>query len=311
MAKIKKLATKVAVPGDVPTYAHDEYVKNFTAITQNTGRFFMFAADQKIEHLNQDFYGPTIDGDAHNPEHVFRIAQDGSVGALATYAGLIARYGRKYQDINYIVKLNGKTNLVNSKESDPMSGFMWDMCDVISLASENNLNIRGIGCTVYVGGEHEHVMLTRAAQAIVCAHQEGLIAVLWIYPRARHIADTSAPELIAGAAGIGNALGADFVKVHVPHARADISSMQALKIATEAAGNTGLICSGGEYISTEELLKNIHEQITEGGASGCAIGRNIFQRSYTQAVALTRAISAIVYKKASLKEAINVLESML
>ena len=82
-----------------------------------------------------------------------------------------------------------------------------------------------------------------------------------------------------------------------------MSSLQALKIATQAAGNTGVICSGGEYISTDELLQNIHEQIYEGGTSGCAIGRNIFQRSYKDAVALTQAISAIVYKNASFLEA--------
>ena len=56
MIKSKKLATTVVVPADVPEYSCDEYIKNFTAITHNTGRLFMFAADQKIEHLNQDFY---------------------------------------------------------------------------------------------------------------------------------------------------------------------------------------------------------------------------------------------------------------
>ena len=303
MAKKKKMATEVVVPGDVPEYAYDEYVENFTAITKNTGRFFMFAVDQKIEHLNHDFYGPNIAAEANDPEHIFRIAQNGSIGALAIHAGLIARYGRKYQGIDYIVKLNGKTNLVNSKEFDPMSASMWGIQDALYLASQNNLNIRGIGYTIYLGSEYEHIMLHGAAQAVMQAHQEGLVAVLWIYPRARHIKDSADPELIAGAAGVGNALGADFVKVHVPHAHAGNSSMQALKIATQAAGNTGVIVSGGEQLSTEELLKNIHEQIYWGGTSGCAIGRNIFQRSYSHAVALTEAISAIVYNGASVQEA--------
>ena len=216
MIKNKKLVTTVVVPGDVPEYSCDEYIKNLTAITHNTGRLFMFAADQKIEHLNQDFYGPHINSEANDPEHIFRIAQGGSVGALAIHAGLIARYGRKYQDINYIVKLNGKTNIVNSKEFDPISDWMWDINNVLNLALDNTINIRGIGYTVYLGSEHEHIMLQNAAQLVIQAHHAGLAAILWVYPRARHIADSSAPELIAGAAGIGNALGADFVKVHVP-----------------------------------------------------------------------------------------------
>ena len=311
MTKKKKIATQVVVPADVPEYAHAQYVENYTAVTKNTGRLFIFAADQKIEHLNHDFYGPTIDADAHDPEHIFRIAQEGSIGALAIHAGPIARYGRVYNNIDYIVKLNGKTNLLNSQDFDPMSALMWDIQDVLSLASENNITIRGVGCTVYLGGEHESVMLTQAAQTVMQAHQEGLVAVLWIYPRARHIKDAGTPELIAGAAGLGNALGADFVKVHAPHAQAGMSSMQALTIATQTAGNTGVICSGGEYIPTDELLKNIHEQIVQGGASGCAIGRNIFQRSYPHAVALTHAISAMVYQDASVQEAKKVLEKVL
>lgn len=308
MTKKKKLTPTVDIPCDVSEHVSDEYVKNLTAITKGAKRLFMFAADQKIEHLNHDFYGPNIDAGANNPEHIFRIAEQGSIGALATHAGLIARYGRKYQDIDYIVKLNGKTNLVNSKAFDPLSAVMWDIQNVFCLMSENNLNIRGIGYTVYLGSEYEHIMLARAAQAVIQAHQAGLVAVLWIYPRARHITDSATPDLIAGAAGIGNALGADFVKVHVPSAYAGKSGIQALKIATQAAGNTGVICSGGEFISTDELLKNIHEQIFQGGASGCAIGRNIFQRPYEQALALTKAISAIVYNGVSFQEAKKILD---
>ena len=296
------------IPADVPACSHNAYIKNFTALTHDSGRLFMFAADQKIEHLNDDFYGVGIDAIANKPEHMFKIAQHSSIGAMAVHAGLLARYGALYKTVDYLVKLNGKTNITSSEESDPMSAQLWDIQDVLSFAHEQKLNVRAIGYTVYLGSAYESQMLTQAAQLVFQAHQEGLIAVLWVYPRAKHIIDSTDPRLIAGSAGLANALGADFVKVHAPRAHNNMSSMQALKIATEAAGNTGVIVSGGERIPASEVLKNIYKQINESGASGCAIGRNIFQRSFSDAVKLTNAISALVYNESTYEQANKLLD---
>lgn len=291
---------------DVPQAKTVTFNDNMQAITRGTGRLFMFAADQKIEHLNDDFYGRGIDRQANDPEHIFKIARDGAMGALAVHAGLLARYGLSYNSVDYIAKLNGKTNL-QAGDSDPISALMWDIDDVIAMSEEHNLKIRGIGFTVYLGSEHEALMLSQAAQMVTQAHQQGLVAVLWIYPRAQHLKDVSTPQLIAGAAGLGNVLGADFVKVHTAHSQENLSSVEALAIATEAAGNTGVIVSGGEYVSAEELLKRIYEQITQGGTAGCAIGRNLLQRSYDDAVDMSKAIAALVYDNASYQKAKSIL----
>jgi DhnA family fructose-bisphosphate aldolase class Ia len=237
---------------------------------------------------------------------IFKIARDGAMGALAVHAGLLARYGLLYNSINYIVKLNGKTNL-HAEGSDPVSALMWDIDDVLAMSEEHKLNIRGIGFTLYLGSEHEALMMSQAAQMVSQAHQQGLVAILWIYPRAQHLKDVSAPRLIAGAAGLGNALGADFVKVHTAHSQENLSGVEALAIATEAAGNTGVIVSGGEYVAAEDLLKRIYEQITQGGTAGCAIGRNLLQRSYEEALAISQAIAALVYDNVSYQKAKSIL----
>ncbi len=58
--KMKTLSKNdVLVPADVPADMKNEYVKNFLAITHNSGKLMLFAGDQKIEHLNDDFYGST------------------------------------------------------------------------------------------------------------------------------------------------------------------------------------------------------------------------------------------------------------
>ena len=52
---------QVRVPADVMPESRDEYIENFMKATRGTGRLMLFACDQKIEHLNKDFYGEGID----------------------------------------------------------------------------------------------------------------------------------------------------------------------------------------------------------------------------------------------------------
>lgn len=304
----KKNLQKIYIPYDVAESARELYECRLNAMCCDKGTLFLFAADQKIEHLNDDFYGPGIAAEANDPEYLFRIARDGHVGAFAIHGGMFARYAGMYPTLNYIVKLNGKTNRQDSVHTDPRSALMWDIGDLLYSAEQYNINLCGVGFTIYIGGEHEAEMLAQASRVVVQAHREGLVVILWIYPRARHIKDVAAPALIQGAAGLGNALGADFVKVHVPYDASGKASMQALKVATEAAGNTGVIVSGGEFIAADKLLHNIYQTIHGGGAVGAAIGRNIFQRPYNEAILLCEAISALVYNKASYDDAIKIVE---
>src|SRR5271170_4243441 len=114
------ISTKdIPIPADVPPQCHDQYIHNFNAITHNTGRLLLFAYDQKIEHLNTNFYGNNIHPDALNPRHPFEIASQGRIGAFATHLGLITRYAAQYPSINYVVKLNGKTDLIKTEQSEP------------------------------------------------------------------------------------------------------------------------------------------------------------------------------------------------
>lgn len=278
---------KIFIPADVPPEMHQTYQENMHAITRGMGNLFLFACDQKIEHLNADFHGPNIDPEAANPEHLFSIAQQAPIGAMATQLGLIERYGLQYPEINYIVKLNSKTNLISPEQSDPVNALLWDVQNVLQFADQSKLKIRGIGLTIYLGSIHEATMLQDAAQQIFEAHQHGLVAIIWMYPRGKAIQDEQDPQLLAGAAGIANALGADFVKIKPPQ--------ENLKLIVAAAGNTKVICAGGEQIPAEQLLAEIKQQMHDGGTAGCAVGRNIFQRSLKDAIALASDIAEIVY----------------
>jgi DhnA family fructose-bisphosphate aldolase class Ia len=102
-------------------------------------------------------------------------------------------------------------------------------------------------------------------------------------------------QLLAGAAGVANSLGADFVKIKPPVSDSEKTSAELLKIITAAAGNTKVICSGGSMQDSKLFLQKLYDQIHIGGTMGNATGRNIFQHSHKQAVVMTQSIAAIVF----------------
>ena len=301
----KITASQVKVPVDVLPEARETYIENYLKATRGTGRLMLFACDQKIEHMNADFYGEGIDISDLDPEHLFEIGSQGVVGVLAGQKGLIARYAMDYPEINYLVKMNSKTNLVKKAQDDPYSPQLYDLGSVLDMR-DAGVNIVGIGYTIYLGSDYEATMMAEAGELISAAHANGLIVVLWIYPRGKAVADEKDPDLIAGAAGVALCLGADFVKVNPPKATEDKTSAENLAVASKAAGRTGLVCAGGSKADAEKFLSGLWDQIHVGGACGNATGRNIHMRSTDETVRLTKAISAITLADYSVADALAV-----
>ncbi|MDO5044891.1 MAG: aldolase [Coriobacteriia bacterium] len=297
----------VRIPLDVMPEFKEAYIDNYLAATRETGRLMLFACDQKIEHLNNDFYGEGIAEDDLDPEHLFKIGSQATIGVLAGQRGLIAMYAEDYPEINYLVKMNSKTNLVKTSQKDPYSGQLTSLEAVLDMR-DAGVNVVGIGYTIYLGSEFEADMLSEAGELIADAHANGLITVLWIYPRGGAVADEKDAQLIAGAAGVALCLGSDFVKVNPPKDSADKSSAELLSIASTAAGRTGLVCAGGSTVDAEVFLKQLYDQIHIGKASGNATGRNIHQRSLDEAVRLCNAISSITLADYDAQEALDVFE---
>ena len=296
---------QVRVPADVMPESRDEYIENFMKATRGTGRLMLFACDQKIEHLNKDFYGEGTDIADAEPQHLFEIGRQGVCGVLAGQRGLIAQYAADYPEINYLVKMNSKTNIVGGSQDDPYSPQLYDL-DAVLAMREAGVNIVGIGYTIYLGSEYESTMMAEAGELIAQAHANGLLVVLWIYPRGKAVKAEKDPALIAGAAGVALCLGADFVKVNPPKPEDGSSPAEALKVATMASGRTGLVCAGGSTVDAETFLTQLYDQIHTGGAVGNATGRNIHQRSLDEAVRLTKAISAITLADYSVEDALDV-----
>ena len=304
----------IFIPADVPKNMEREYAKNYLKITHNTGRLMLFAGDQKIEHLNDDFSGKIKVGneevdipiDDADPEHLFRIASKAKIGVFATQLGLIAKYGQSYKEVPYLVKLNSKSHLVKTAQKDPLSQAAWTVEQVVKLKKDSGLNIMGVGYTVYVGSEFENEMIKEAAQTAFQAHQHGLLAVFWMYPRGKAVSDEKDPHIIAGAAGVGACLGADFVKVNYPKPKDGIAA-EAFNEAILAAGKrTKVITAGGSSKGVRDFLQETWDQINISGCCGNATGRNIHQKLLDEAIRMANAISAITLENKSVEEAVEI-----
>ncbi len=303
------MKSRFIVPFSVPEEQRATYSENFELATQGSGNLMLFAGDQKVEHLNDDFFGVGIASEDNDPAHMFEIASKSKIGVFATQFGLIARYGADFPKIPYIVKLNSKTHLVKTSQRDPISRSWYEVKDILDLKKNSGLQILGIGYTVYLGSEYESEMLKEAARLIKDAQRNGLLSIIWMYPRGKAVANEKDSHLIAGAAGVAACLGADFVKVNAPKGEG-MTSAESLREAVVAAGRTKLICAGGGSTDPNKFLSDLYDQIHIAGASGNATGRNIHQKSLDEAVRFCNAISAITIEGKNVAEAVNIFKGL-
>ncbi|MGA9193119.1 MAG: hypothetical protein WBZ24_15420 [Anaerolineales bacterium] len=108
--------------------------------------------------------------------------------------------------------------------------------------------------------------------------------------------DMRTPEVIAAGARVGAEAGADFVKTLSTSDPADFD------IVAQNCPVPVVVLGGAKADSDEELLESVKVAL-DHGASGVAIGRNIF--SHPQPGRLVAALSALIHENASVAEALK------
>ncbi|KXK09033.1 MAG: Fructose-bisphosphate aldolase class 1 [Microgenomates bacterium OLB22] len=233
----------IFVPGDVPQSMSTQFVHHFKLATFPNNTMLMLAGDQKVEHLNDDYFGDGIPLADSDPHHLFMIAAKTHCTCMATQLGMIARYGHLAPHTPYVVKINSKTNAITPGVIDPLSTKWYTIDDVVDLKRSSHASIVGVGYTIYLGSSYEQYMLAEAAQVVYEAHRHGLLAILWVYPKGSHLRSENNAHLMAGCAGVATALGADFVKLELP--KELLPTPEELSEVIAAAGNTGVLLAGG------------------------------------------------------------------
>jgi len=249
-------------------------------------RSLFLAYDQGLEHGPTDFNLNNV-----NPDYVLKIAENGKYNAVILHQGVAEKYYDKHNTtVPLIVKLNGKTNLV---KSDPVSSQVCSIGRAVKLGAE------AVGYTIYPGSEFEHKMFKDFGKLVETAHTYGIPVIAWVYPRGKFVHDGLSTETIAYAARIGLELGADFVKINYNN------DFEGFKWTVKSAGKAKVLVAGGPKLSDKELLQRTYE-VMKAGASGLAVGRNIWQ--HEKPLEITKALKKIIFENKSVNEALKILK---
>lgn len=237
----------------------------------------MFLAyDQGLEHGPTDFNDKNVD-----PAYVIEIARKGKFSGLILQKGIAERYNReiKSSGVPLILKLNGKTSLV---KGEPLSVQLCTVKEALKLGA------KAVGYTIYIGSANEAQMLREFEGIEREAHSRSLSVIAWIYPRGKAVDKMPEKILLPYAARAGLELGADIVKLHWS------GDVESLKWAVKSAGRCRVVVAGGSKKGEVEFLKHARDAL-KAGASGVAVGRNIWQSK--DPVALAEKLRKIVWAK--------------
>ena len=227
-------------------------------ITKN-GRALFLAYDHGMEHGTVDFDDRSVD-----PEKVLAIANCGQFSGVILQKGVAEKYynSKKYQ-VPLIVKLNGKTNLVD--DSDPYSPQLCRVEEAVELGAS------AVGYTVYVGSRYENKMINEFAKIERKADKYGLPLIGWMYPRGKAVAGREySREVLSYAARLALEVGAEMVKIPYSGDRESFSWV------VKAAGKVKIVVQGGPKIK-EGLFYQVIRDVLSAGAIGLAVGRNVWQ----------------------------------
>jgi class I fructose-bisphosphate aldolase len=221
------------------------------------GKSMLLAYDQGFEH------GPSTDFNERNvdPSFVMDIATKGGFNGIVFQKGVAEKYydGR----VPLIVKVNAKSALPKGEPNSKQN------CSVeYAIAS---LGARAIGYTIYLGSQFEGEMFQEFGAIQEEAHDRGVPAIAWVYPRGQAVTNDSSKEIVAYAARVGLELGADAVKIKYT------GDPQSFSWAVRSAGKARVFMSGGPKAPTDQDFLNQVRGVMQAGATGLAVGRNVWQ----------------------------------
>jgi class I fructose-bisphosphate aldolase len=260
-----------------------------------TGKLVILPVDQGFEHGPARSFAPNPEG--YDPSYHPSLAMEAGCNAYAAPLGFIEAVAAEYAGrLPLILKVNNSDSLGGPDQ--PHSALTSSVQDAL------RLGCTAIGYTIYPGSERRNEMYEDIRDMICEAREVGLPTVLWSYPRGGELSKDgeTALDVSAYAAHIACQLGAHIVKVKPPTAHIEqeaakksykdvpkdtLAERIAHVVKASFNGKRIVIFSGGPAKGTEEVLEELR-QIAKGGGFGTIMGRNSFQRSRKDGVAILK-----------------------
>jgi fructose-bisphosphate aldolase, class I len=268
-----------------------------------TGKVIILPVDQGFEHGPARSFAPNPA--AYDPHYHYQLALDAGLNAYAAPLGMIEAGADTFAgQVPTILKVNSANSLMPAESPK-------DQAITAAVDDALRLGCSAIGFTIYPGSGAGLDMFEEVAAMREEAAAKGIATVIWSYPRGEALSKEgeTAMDVAAYAAQIAALLGAHIIKVklstdHLEQGEAkkvydkhgiDIGSQAArVRHCMQAAfnGRRIVVFSGGAQ-KGEDAVFDDARAIRDGGGNGSIIGRNTFQRSREDAIAMLDRLVAI------------------
>ena len=257
------------------------------------GTLLFLPIDQGLEHGPRDFF---VNPPAKDPEFQLRIAKEGNFSGIVYQIGIAEKYMQRYAgEVPLVLKLNGKTEIPSDKA--PISPCLASVEDAVRLGAD------AVGYTLYVGSPRQDEDFAQFRKVREDADRYGMPVIVWAYPRGEAIDAKGGRDSLYAidyAARVASEVGADIVKINVPKVNPEKDQAapkpyntmhptreEATRMVVESAGRALVLFSGGEMEGDEDLVTKARLAM-DAGATGLIFGRNLWQRSHDEALAMSR-----------------------
>ena len=273
-----------------------------------TGKMIILPVDQGFEHGPARSFAKNPA--AYDPLYHYQLAIDAGLNAYAAPLGMLEAGADAFAgQIPTILKCNSANSLMSNTAGK-------NQAITASVDDALRLGCAAIGFTIYPGSDmaldmFEEISAMRAEAAAV-----GIPTVIWSYPRGEAISKDgeTAIDIAAYAAQIAALLGAHVIKIKLSTDHLELGEAkkvyedQKIDVATQAArvahcmqsafnGRRLVVFSGGAAKGADAVYDDARA-IRDGGGNGSIIGRNSFQRSREDALAMLAKLVDIYKGKA-------------
>ncbi|TAM78065.1 fructose-bisphosphate aldolase [bacterium] len=263
------------------------------------GTLLLLPLDQGLEHGPVDFFE---NPDSVDTDWVLRLAVEGQFSGFACHVGLAEKYMKAYAGrVPLVLKVNGKTNVPPDDAS--FSPLTSSVEDAVRLGAD------AVGYTLYVGSPAQDRDIAQCDEIRKGCEKYGMPLIIWSYPRGSAVKAKGGQDSLYAvdyAARVACEVGADIVKLNVPkweeekaasmpkpYNTLNLDETEALRKIVKSAGRTLVLVSGGSKISDVDTYHKAQVAM-EAGCVGLIFGRNMWQRTWESALAMSSRMRSLM-----------------
>lgn len=246
------------------------------------GKSMLLAYDQGFEH------GPSVDFNEKNvdPSYVMDIAAKGGFNGIVFQKGLAEKYYDRR--VPLILKVNARASIAKGEPNSKQN---------CSVEYATSLGAKAVGYTIYLGSQFDGEMFQEFGKIQEQAHERGMAAIAWVYPRGSAVQNDTTKEIVAYASRVGLELGADAVKIKYT------GDPQSFSWAVKSAGKAHVYMSGGPKAPTDQDFLNQVRGVMQAGATGLAVGRNVWQ--HENPIQMANYLRQIIFERKTVESVIR------